>query len=107
MTVNAIMEEYHLTIDDVRWFLSVQKAKEIFAFEENPFQLVQYIHSKQLEVDLYDMEDRFLEELQNRYDNKLIDEATVRDELYRVNREKVNRQKKALPLGFLAKKKKE
>lgn len=105
MLIDEIMEEFHLTNDDIRWFLSLQKAREIFALNDNPLQVVQYIHSKKLEVDLYDMEDRYLSELQNRYETKLIDEATIREELYRINREKINRQKNCLPTNFFKSKK--
>ena len=92
MTINDMMKEASLEIDDVRWYLSVETAKKLIKLKENPKDLVNYIHSKEMESDLYDIEQLFLDDLQKELDNKSIDEVHAREILYKINRERVKRR---------------
>lgn len=92
MNISEIMKTSSLEIDDVRWYLSLMKARALAELKDNPIEMVNYIHSKQLESDLYDMEQRFIDDLQEQADARRIDEATVREVLYKINREKTRRR---------------
>ena len=79
MVITELLDEYGLEIDDIRWFLSHRKAGELLELREKPEALAKFIWSKGLEDSLYNMEERFLEDLQNDYDRKLIDEPHLRE----------------------------
>lgn len=78
MRVSEILKEYGIELDDIRWFLADRMALELLAYQERQPELVRYIWSKGLEDSLYNMEDRFLEELQDQLERRIIDEAFVR-----------------------------
>lgn len=92
MKIYEIMHEAGITIDDVRWYLSVETAKKMLTLKENPGELVDWIHSKRMEAEIYDMEQHFVEMLQEEWNMKRRDEASVREILYRINREKRRRK---------------
>lgn len=94
MKITDRLAEFHLTIDDVRWYLCVEKTKEWAGLQATPFACVEWMHSKRLEADLYNMEAVFLENLQRELDERKTDEATVLEILYRINREKANRRQR-------------
>ena len=79
MLVSELLEEYGLEIDDIRWFLSNRKAGELLELKEKPVELAKFIWSKGLEDSLYNMEERFIEDLQDEYDRKLVDEPYLRE----------------------------
>ena len=76
--IRELMQEYDLEIDDLRWHLSVQLAQRLLSYREKKRELIRLIWSGSLESELYDMEERFLEELQNRLDGGSRDEIQVR-----------------------------
>ena len=76
--IRELMDEYDLEIDDVRWYLAAQEAQLLLSYRENPRELIRLIWSGSVEGDLYDMEERFLEELQSRLDRGSRDEVQVR-----------------------------
>jgi hypothetical protein len=72
------MHEYDLEIDDVRWYLSAMQAERLLSYKEKKRELTRLIWSGSLEGEFYDMEERFLEELQNRLEQGSRDEIQVR-----------------------------
>lgn len=78
MNSKTLMEEYDLEIDDVRWYLCVQKAEEILSHYQEPRQLIQMIWNKSLEESLYNMEERFLEDLDKELQSGGADEIKIR-----------------------------
>ena len=63
MNTKTLLGEYDLDIDDVRWYLAVRKAEELLGFSSEPRELIRRIWSKALEAELYEMEDRFLSQI--------------------------------------------
>ena len=78
------MLEYDLEIDDLRWHLSTIQAERLLSYREKKRELIRLIWSGSLEGDLYDMEERFLAELQKRLDGGSRDEIRVREILKEV-----------------------
>jgi len=76
--IAELMQEYDLEIDDVRWYLAGDQAERLLAYRDNKRELVRLIWSGTLEGQLYDMEERFLSDLQNRLERGSRDEAQVR-----------------------------
>lgn len=78
MNINEMMQEYELEIDDVRWYLACRQADRLFSYRDKKRELIRLIWSGELEGALYDMEERFLGELQGRLDGGSRDEIQVR-----------------------------
>jgi len=78
------MREYDLEIDDLRWHLSTVLAERLLSYREKKRDLIRLIWSGSFEGELYDMEERFLAELQNRLDEGSQDEIKVREILKEV-----------------------
>ena len=81
MKIAELMQEYDLEIDDVRWYLACLQADRLLSFRKNKRELIRLIWSGSLEGDLYDMEERFLKELQSRLEQGTRDEVQVRTTL--------------------------
>jgi hypothetical protein len=73
-----IMAEYGLGIDDVRWYLALQQADRLLQYRQRRLELARLIWSGRLEADLYEMPERFLQEMQARLERGTRDEAQVR-----------------------------
>ncbi|MDA3938644.1 MAG: hypothetical protein PF693_04960 [Spirochaetia bacterium] len=78
--IKELMIEYSLTIDDIRWFVSYQKTTGILSERENPNGIIKYIWSGKLEADLYNMEERYLEDMASQQDRSLVDESWIREQ---------------------------
>jgi hypothetical protein len=78
MNCKQLMEEYDLEIDDVRWFLSVRMAEQLLSHYQEPKGLIRMIWDKQLEEELYNMEERFLEGLDAEMAAGSADEVKIR-----------------------------
>jgi hypothetical protein len=76
--IRELMQEFDLEIDDIRWYLAAIQADRLLSYRENKRELIRLIWSGSLEGELYDMEERFLAELQNRLDRGSRDEVQVR-----------------------------
>jgi hypothetical protein len=76
--IRELLTENDLQIDDIRWYLATREAERLLSYRDHKRELVRLIWSGALEGDLYDMEERFLEELQTRLDRGSRDEAQVR-----------------------------
>lgn len=79
MSVTRIQEEYDLSLDDLRWYLSTLITESLLSQRESPEEITRRIWSGALESQLYDMEERFLRDLQDELDRGLIDEQKVRE----------------------------
>ena len=82
--ISEMMQEHDLEIDDVRWYLACQKADLLLGYRDNKRELIRLIWSGALEGALYDMEERFLGELQSRLDGGVLDEVQIRGVLREV-----------------------
>ncbi len=91
MSLERLREEYDLTLDDLRWYLSSSIADSLLSQREQPEQIVRRIWSGTLEDELYDMEERFLRSLQDELDRGLIDEGSVREHFERARMLKMRR----------------
>ena len=76
--IRELLQEYDLVIDDIRWYLASAQAEYLLSFREKKRELIRLIWSGSLEGELYDMEERFLEQLQSRLDQGSRDEIQVR-----------------------------
>jgi hypothetical protein len=81
MTVTSLLDEYNLTLDDVRWYLSVRLAESLLTERDAPEAIAGRIWSGRLEADLYNMEEAFLGRLQDELNRGLTDSHAVRDQL--------------------------
>lgn len=79
MTIKKLMKEYNLEIDDIRWSLSIQEADKLLSFPKDKIELIRYIWSGELENALYNMEERYIEKLQDQMDRNITDESDIRD----------------------------
>jgi hypothetical protein len=76
--ISEIMKEFDLEIDDVRWHLAGVQAERLIRYRERPYELTRLIWSGALEAELYEMEERFLRNLQEDLDRGLRDSSSVR-----------------------------
>ena len=93
--ISEMMQEYDLEIDDIRWYLACLQADRLLGYRDKKRELIRLIWSGELEGALYDMEERFLGELQSRLDQGTQDEVQVR----RVLREVVSYREKRYTAG--------
>jgi hypothetical protein len=79
LKVVELMRELDLEIDDIRWYLSAQQSERLLQYRSRPAELVRLIWSGALERELYNMEERLVEQLQRDLDQGLRDEVGVRE----------------------------
>ena len=91
MEIRELLQEYDLEIDDIRWYLAAMQAEHLLSYRENKRELIRLIWSGSLEGELYDMEERFLEQLQSRLDQGSRDEIQVRGILKEIVSSRENR----------------
>lgn len=84
MNIYSLLEEYSLEINDVRWYLSGLTAFKLLEYRDDSEALTRYICSGELEEELYNMEEKFLSEIQDNIDRNLIDEVNVREILIEI-----------------------
>ena len=92
MTVEEIMDEYDLSIDDLRYYLSYELAESLLTYEEDPHGLARYLWSGELESRLYNIADRFIDEKKEELQRGLIDEARLRERFREAVRVKQGRR---------------
>jgi hypothetical protein len=92
MSVSALLKEYDLTLDDIRWYLATRLTESLLSQREEPGELSRRIWSGSLESELYDMEERFLRDLQDEMDRGLIDQQHVREHPERARMLKIRRR---------------
>jgi hypothetical protein len=77
--VRELMRELDLEIDDIRWYLAAQQAERLLQYRGKTAELSRLIWSGALEQELYNMEERFVEQLQRDLDQGLRDEVGLRE----------------------------
>ncbi len=77
--VKSLMEEYNIDLDDIRWYLSDSIARRIISMEKLPEELTRYIWSGKLDSDIFNMEERYIMELEDLLERNLIDESAIRE----------------------------
>jgi hypothetical protein len=73
------MQEYSVELSDIRWYLAMKTAERLLTYHEDVKGLTKLIWSGRLEADLYNLEEAFVEEQQDRLDRSLADEARIRE----------------------------
>ena len=91
MSIMELLKEYGLEIDDVRWYLSKIMAQRLLSYNGSPGELIKFIWSGELNDQLYNMEERYLQELQDQIDENTLDESHVRDMLSEMDAERRKR----------------
>lgn len=76
--INKLLEEYTLEIDDIRWYLSHYLIGKIQTLLFDPDDAARYIWSGEMEGFLYNMEEKFIADLQDQLDRNLMDESQIR-----------------------------
>jgi hypothetical protein len=76
--VQSLFKEYSIELDDIRWYLSRQSAMRLLEYRDKLDDLSRLIWSGRLEADLYAMEERFVDELQEKLDKRRSDESEIR-----------------------------
>jgi DNA-binding transcriptional MerR regulator len=84
MKIAALLEELDMTIDDVRWYLALRETARLLALKDTPREVTRLLWSGRLERDLYDMEERWLKEMEQAMRRGRRDEAAVRSVLHEV-----------------------
>jgi hypothetical protein len=91
MDLSALLDEYDLSIDDVRWYLASRLTASLLSHKEEPQELTQRIWAGALERELYDMEERFMRALREDINRGMADEPHVRDILDQIRITKIQR----------------
>lgn len=78
--VEELMKEYNLSIDDIRWYLSSMLMEKILSLKSSPEELTKYIWSGQLDTDLYNMEETYLNEIEDSFASNRLDESSIREQ---------------------------
>ncbi len=78
MTIQSLLREYDLELEDVRWYLCSLLVDRFFTYKDNKRELIRFVWSGELESELYNMEERFLAKRQEDYDRNIEDEAHIR-----------------------------
>ncbi len=79
MNIKQLMKEYCLEIDDIRWYLSIIEAENLINKAHDKDQLISYIWSGELADNLYNMEEIYLDSLQEQIERNITDESNIRD----------------------------
>lgn len=91
MMFKKLLEEEGLELDDVRYYLSSILAGRLLTYVDDPEGLIRLIWSKNLEDELYDMEERFIRDVDDRFERRMIDEPKLRQIIRDIQREKKRR----------------
>ncbi len=93
MDVHGELEAAGLTLDDVRWHLSLETTKRLLTYVEEPEELAKLIWSSSLESDLYEMEDKAIARLQEDIDRGLSDDTDLHEFVESVRASRHRRQR--------------
>lgn len=91
MSVWKMLEEYNLELDDVRWYCASLLAERLLNFKNKKKELIRFIWSGELDGELYNMEERFVQSLQDELDRNLQDEPHIRAYLGEIEAAKAKR----------------
>ena len=95
MTIHELLDEYNLATDDVRWSLSLRMTESIISILENdgPENLARKLWSGEIADELYDMEERWMRDRNDRLGRHILDEGHLRDELSGMDMDRINRRR--------------
>ena len=93
MRLPDLLDEYDISLDDIRWHLSLMQAKRLLTYDERPEELARLIWSGSLESELHDMEEELLASLQGDLDTGRTDEEQVRVTLEEIRASKISRRR--------------
>lgn len=91
MKLTSLLDEYNLTLDDIRWYRSDLIAQSLLTDRDNREEITRRIWSGELEAELYDLEERYLKRLDDELARGLTDEQAVRDQLEHARMAKLRR----------------
>ena len=91
MIVSDLMDEYNFEIDDVRWYLSSIITERVLSMKDKQEEITRFIWSGRLEKELYNMEERFLADLQDQFHRDILDEPKIREIFAEIEAMKRNR----------------
>lgn len=91
--IKSLIEEYELEIDDIRWYLSHYLVGKVQSLLFDPIEAARYIWSGELEGFLYNMEERFIHDLEDQYSRNLLDEGNIRTTLEEIRMMKIKRDR--------------
>ena len=77
MTLMETFETEGIEIDDIRWYLAIQEATRLLTYTDDADSLANIIHSGKLEADWYRMEERFVEDLAAKLEQRLTDKSEI------------------------------
>lgn len=79
MIVEELMEEYGLSMNDIRWYLCSQITFGILELTKTPDEITACFWSGKLEAELYNIEERFIASLKDEIEKNIKTEAEIRD----------------------------
>lgn len=79
MDIYSELESAGLTLDDVRWHLSLETAKRLLTYAEEPEELARLIWSSSLESDIYEMEEKAIQRLAEDLQRGLADHTDLHE----------------------------
>ena len=77
MTLMKTFEAEGIEIDDIRWYLAIQEAARLLTYTNEADSLAKIIHSGKLEADWYRMEERFVEDLEAKLEQRRMDKSEI------------------------------
>ncbi len=93
MTLTPLLDEYNLTLDDVRWYLAKLLTDSLMTSRDDPEEMTHRIWSGSLEAELYNMEELYLARLKEEYERGITDEQAIREQLEQVRLLKLRRRR--------------
>jgi hypothetical protein len=93
MTLSSLLDEYDLSLDDIRWYLSALLTDSLLMSKDHPDEITRRIWSGALEADLYNMEELYLARLQDEYVRGTTDQQAIRDQFEKARLLKIQRRR--------------
>ena len=93
MRLTDYLDEHDISIDDVRWHLSLSEAGRLLTYAEEPVELARLIWSGALESELHNMEEELLKRTQEDLDAGRIDEEKVHLLMEEVRASRISRRR--------------
>ena len=93
MTLTPLLDEYNLTLDDVRWYLAKLLTDSLMTSRDDPEEMTRRIWSGSLEAELYNLEESYLARLKEEYDRGITDEQAIREQLEQARLLKLRRRR--------------
>ena len=78
--LSVLLDEYNLTLDDLRWYLAKLLTDSLMTNRDDPEEVTRRIWSGSLEAELYDLEESYLVRLQEELDRGITDEQAIREQ---------------------------